>query len=164
MLYAFGSNRAIYAMLGHYDMVTTQWIPFYVLALLRSLDPGLTHKRRIHAALWAGFFMALNGLAEMITALFLAILTLLILITVLLARPKPVEPGAPRSGWANALLMPAIAAVTAVLIWSPVLIPILTQFLTDDFSLKGWGEAIPLSTDLLGFFTPTVLHPLWGTT
>jgi len=33
---------------------------------------------------------------------------------------------------------------------------------TNDFSLKGWGEAIPLSTDLLGWFTPTVLHPLFG--
>ena len=33
--YAFASNRAIYAALGHYDMVTTQWIPFYALMLLR---------------------------------------------------------------------------------------------------------------------------------
>jgi hypothetical protein len=162
LLYAFGSNRAIYAMLGHYDMVTTQWIPFYALALLRSLDPGLTPKRRIHAALWAGFFMALNGLAEMITALFLAIFTLLVLLAALWARPKPVDPGAPRTGWLNLIRMPAIAAATAALIWSPVLIPILVQFLTDDFSLQGWGEAIPLSTDLLGFFTPTVLHPVWG--
>ena len=42
------------------------------------------------------------------------------------------------------------------------MIPILIQFFTDDFSLQGWGEAIPLSVDLLGWFTPTVLHPLFG--
>ena len=50
----------------------------------------------------------------------------------------------------------------AFLVWSPVLVPILAQFLTDDFSLQGWGEAIPLSVDLLGWFTPTVLHPVFG--
>ena len=50
----------------------------------------------------------------------------------------------------------------AFLLWSPALVPILRQFLTDNFALKGWGEAIPLSTDLLGWFTPTVLHPVFG--
>jgi hypothetical protein len=33
IVYAFASNRAIYAALGHYDMVTTQWLPFYILYL-----------------------------------------------------------------------------------------------------------------------------------
>ncbi len=60
------------------------------------------------------------------------------------------------------ILSGATLGAVAFLVWSPVLIPILTQFLTDDFSLQGWGEAIPLSTDLLGWFTPTVLHPIWG--
>ncbi|MEZ4714446.1 MAG: interleukin-like EMT inducer domain-containing protein [Caldilineaceae bacterium] len=43
-----------------------------------------------------------------------------------------------------------------------MLIPILRQFAMADFSLKEWGEAIPLSTDLWGWITPTPLHPLWG--
>ena len=45
-VYAFASNRAVYAALGHYDMVTTQWIPFYALALLRILDPQLAPARQ----------------------------------------------------------------------------------------------------------------------
>ena len=52
--------------------------------------------------------------------------------------------------------------ITAFLLWGLVLVPVLNQFLTDNFSLKGWGEAIPLSTDLLGWFTPTTLHPIFG--
>ena len=28
---------AVYAALGHYDMVTTQWLPFYALYLLKTL-------------------------------------------------------------------------------------------------------------------------------
>ncbi len=161
LLYAFGSNRAIYATLGHYDMVTTQWIPFYILALLRSLDEGLTPRRRRHAALWAGLFMAFNGLAEMITALFLAIFTLITLLVVLTTR-RTERMGAPHPTLITIVKMLALTGITAFVIWSPVLVPILTQFLTSDFSLEGWGEAIPLSVDALGFFKPTVLHPLWG--
>ncbi|MCC6453692.1 MAG: hypothetical protein IT328_01990 [Caldilineaceae bacterium] len=161
LLYAFGSNRAIYATLGHYDMVTTQWIPFYALALLRALDGGLSPRRRRQAALWAGLFMALNGLAEMITALFLAIFTVIVLLVILTSR-RSQPSGAPRPSLLSIALALVLAAVAAVVIWSPALVPILTQFLTNDFSLSGWGEAIPLSVDLFGFFKPTVLHPLWG--
>lgn len=182
ILYAFASNRAIYAALGHYDMVTTQWIPFYALMLLRSFDANLSVGRRRKSAMLAGIFFAFNGLAEMITALFLAIFTLIVVIVYLrqyhshsrqnriaasehivlreedtnhLVTLSPYHP----LTLVNSLL---IIGITAFILWGPVLLPILNQFLTDDFSLKGWGEAIPLSTDLLGWFTPTILHPLWG--
>ncbi len=155
-LYAFASNRAIYATLGHYDMVTTQWIGFYALMLLRALDNNLAQRTRRKAALLAGLFLAFNGLAEMITALFLAIFTLLVLAVQL--RTTSLSLGTLKAKIQNLFIL---ALVTA-LVWGPVLWPILYQFLTDDFALKGWGEAIPLSTDLLGWFTPTVLHPLWG--
>ncbi len=155
-LYAFASNRAIYAALGHYDMVTTQWIPFYALTLLRALDPQLSGTQRRKAALLAGLFFACNGLAEMITALFLAIFTLIVLVIYLFARHFTLRQ------WLGAVGYLMLLGLVAFLVWSPALVPILTQFLTNDFSLQGWGEAIPLSTDLVGWFTPTVLHPQWG--
>ena len=80
LVYAFASNRAIYATLGHYDMVTTQWIPFYALMLLRTLDGSLSPARRRKAALLAGLFFAFTGLAEMISALFLGMFTLIVLV------------------------------------------------------------------------------------
>ncbi len=156
-LYAFASNRAIYAALGHYDMVTTQWIPFYALMLLRTLDETLTPRQRRKAALLAGLFFAFNGLAEMITALFLAIFTLIVLTVYLTTRKIHVRKVPATIGY---LLL---TGIVALLVWGPALLPILTQFLTNDFSLQGWGEAIPLSTDLFGWFTPTALHPQWGT-
>lgn len=159
-VYAFASNRSIYAALGHYDMVTTQWIPFYALMLLRALDTGLSARRRRQAALLAGIFLALTGLAEMISALFLVIFTLI----VWLGLPAN-ESERHVSLWrrlAGRIPMPALAGAVAFVLWSPALLPILWQFLTNDFALKGWGEAIPLSTDLLGWLTPTVLHPWFG--
>lgn len=155
-LYAFASNRAIYATLGHYDMVTTQWIPFYALTLLRALDPALAPAQRRKAALLAGLFFAFNGLAEMITALFLAIFTLIVLIVYVVSRQRTLRQ------WGAMLGYLVLLGLVAFIVWSPALVPILTQFLTNDFSLQGWGEAIPLSTDLRGWFTPTVLHPQWG--
>ncbi|MBX3015353.1 MAG: hypothetical protein KF832_27785 [Caldilineaceae bacterium] len=155
-LYAFASNRAIYATLGHYDMVTTQWIPFYALMLLRSLDMRFTGRARAKAAALAGLFFAFNGLAEMITALFLGIFTLIVLAVQFGTQPFT-WPKLLAKGQALGLI-----AIVSALVWGPVLLPILHQFLTNDFSLQGWGEAIPLSTDLLGWFTPTVLHPWWG--
>lgn len=155
-LYAFASNRAIYATLGHYDMVTTQWIPFYILMLLRSLDTNVALPRRRKAAVVAGLFFAFAGLAEMITALFLGIFTVIALVINLSTTALTIQNL--KSKIQNLLLTGLVAA----LVWGPVLVPILQQFLTNDFSLKGWGEAIPLSTDLLGWFTPTVLHPVWG--
>lgn len=164
LLYAFASNRAIYATLGHYDMATTQWIPFYALALLRSLDQRLSRKRRLQAAGLAGFFLALNGLAEMITALFLGIFTVIAALVLLADSLRRDDSGrqAFRPLLGALLTSGIVLGLVAFAVWSPVLIPILTQFLTDDFSLQGWGEAIPLSTDLLGWFTPTVLHPIFG--
>lgn len=155
-LYAFASNRAIYATLGHYDMVTTQWIPFYALMLLRSLDNNLSPSQRRKAAALAGIFFAFNGLAEMITALFLGIFTLIVLVIKLRTEPITIQ------NLKSKILNLFIVGLVAALLWGPVLVPILRQFLTNDFSLQGWGEAIPLSVDLLGWFTPTVLHPLFG--
>ena len=192
VVYAFASNRAIYATLGHYDMVTTQWIPLYALMLLRSLDSSLTSSRRRKAAILAGVFFAFNGLAEMITAVFLAIFTIIVVVIVVgkqiadsseqIADSSEqlgvdgalsqfatrnsqfairIPPLAPRP-FLNTLSALLLIGVVSFSLWSPVLVPILYQFLTDDFSLKGWGEAIPLSVDLLGWFTPTVVHPLFG--
>lgn len=166
LLYAFASNRAIYAALGHYDMVTTQWIPFYALALLQSLDAQRTTKQRLRSAALAGIFFGFNGLAEMITALFMAIFTLIVVLIMLVrslhSSGTEAQPFWTRELWGRLVGSLAVTGVVAAVIWGSVLVPILNQFITDDFSLKGWGEAIPLSTDLLGWFTPTTLHPLWG--
>jgi hypothetical protein len=147
IVYAFASNRAIYAALGHYDMVTTQWLPFYILYLLRTLRrPGIKNP------VLAAFFFALAALAEMIFASFLALASLIILLVVW---RKIAEPRA-------ALRRLVIMGGVALLLWSPVLVPIGREFLTGDYALAGWGESVKLSTDLVGLVTPTDLNPLFG--
>jgi hypothetical protein len=153
-LYAFASNRAVYAALGHYDMVTTQWIPFYALTLRQALDRDLNPAARRRAALLAGLFFAFTGYAEMISALFLAIFTLIVLLVDGL-----------RGGWRPALRDAgylSVAGLVALVAWAPALFFIVREFFTASYDLQGWGDALMLSTDLLGWFTPTPLHPLLG--
>ena len=145
LIYAFASNRAVYAALGHYDMVTTQWLPFYALYLLKTLrEPKLKN------AVLAGLFFAMAALAEMIFASFLGLFTAVIVLAVW--RPW-------RLRW-SAFGRLALAMAVAVLIWSPVLVPIAREFLTGDYALTGWGESVKLSADAVGLVTPTALNPI----
>lgn len=171
LVYAFASNRSVYAALGHYDMTTTQWIPFYALALLRVLDPTLTPKRRRAWAIWGGLFFALTGLAEMISALFLAMFTLIVLFVRLREWRMSSNPGGAYPQAVGSHIRPQTLAtfssllllgLVAFLVWSPALIPILQTFFSADYDLEGWGDALMLSADLLGWFTATVFHPIFG--
>ncbi len=160
LLYAYASNRAVYAALGHYDMVTTQWIPFYALMLLRALDGRLTVRAQRRAAIVAGLFFAFTGLAEMISALFLGIFTVIVLLVEAARRRRPTDE--PRVALSRIAANLVILGVVAFIAWSPALLPILQAFRTADFDLQGWGDALALSADLFGWLTPTVFHPLFG--
>ncbi len=145
VIYVLCSNRAVYAALGHYDMVTTQWLPFYTLYLVKTL-----REPRLKNALLAGLFFALAALAEMIFASFLALFSLIILVALWRSL---------RARWA-ALGRLVIAAVVAGVLWLPVLLPVAREFTRGDYALEGWGESIKLSADLVGLVTPTALNPL----
>ena len=126
-------------------MVTTQWLPFYALYLLKTLrEPKLKN------AVLAGLFFAMAALAEMIFASFLALFTAIVVLAVW--RPW-------RLRW-NALGRLALAMAVAGLIWAPVLVPIAREFLTGDYALTGWGESVKLSADVVGLVTPTELNPI----
>jgi len=174
LVYAFSANRAVYAALGHYDMVTTQWLPFYALYLLKTVrgSPGgrgvgatlaVAPKGRgkpcpcVRHAVLAGLFFTLAVLAEMIFGVFLGIFTLIVL--AFEVRRSNSELGTRNPKPFLGLLL---IGLTVAVLWSPVLIPIVREFATGDYALKGWGEAVKLSSDLVGLFTPTALHPLWG--
>ena len=148
--YAFTASRFVYAALGHYDMVTTQWIPFYVLFLVRTV-----REQSYRNTLLAGLFATLAMLCEMIFGLFLGIFTLLYL-AFALPEVRARGDGLPL------LKRLGLLVVTGGVTYLPMLVPILREMLGGGYTLEGWGDALKLSTDLLGFFTPTKLHPLWG--
>ena len=150
-IYAFGSYRLVYAAIGHYDMWSTAWIPFYALFLIKTI-----HEPRLRNAVFAGIFLALAMLCEMIFGVFLGMFTLIALAFVAVRRGREVAGGLPAL-----LVRLVVMGLVAAILYSPVLVPILGEMF-EGYELAGWGDAEKLSVDLLGLITPTALHPLGG--
>jgi len=148
LVYAFSSYHFVYAALGHNELVTTQWLPLYVLFLTKSL-----HERRWRNAVLAGVFASLAMLCDMVFAVFLAFMTLVVF------------------GFAGRRRVSSLAfakrfgliLLTCLATYSPVAFPILREFLGGEYVMQGWGDSDKLLVDLFGFTTPTALHPLFGT-
>jgi hypothetical protein len=152
LIYAFGSYRMVYAAIGHYDMWSTAWIPFYTLYLLRTI-----HERRMRNAALAGLFLVFSMLAEMIFGVFLGMLTIIVLAFVVGRRGREQVAG----GLSSLLGRLAVMGLVAVVLYLPVLVPVVGEMF-GGYELAGWGDAEKLSVDLMGLVTPTALHPLGG--
>ena len=148
LVYAFGSYHFIYAALGHYNFVGSQWIPFYVLFLIKTVN-----ERRWRNAVLAGVFATLAVLCEMSFGVFLAFFTVIIL---------------GFAGWKRIVNLDfakrmALLLLTWLVTYSPVGYPVIREFFKGEYALAGWGHSEKLLVDLFGFTTPTALHPLFGT-
>lgn len=144
-LFAFTSSRFVYASLGHYNFVSSQFVPFYILFFIKTM-----RERRFKNAALAGIFGALAILVDTTYAVFLVLFSLLYL--VFAWRDKIIV----RATWMRLLVLGTITFVCA----SAILIPSFIEIATAGYTLPGWGHAEKLLVDLFGFVTPTSLHPL----
>ncbi|MCS7040792.1 MAG: hypothetical protein NZP34_14390, partial [Caldilineales bacterium] len=152
VVFAFASNRGVYLALGHYNIQNVHFLPFFVLYLLRLVE----RPTRRHVLLTA-LFAAWGLLVDVQFGVFMAFLAACLL----LARPWRGLLFHPRPDGRRWGGLTAAAALT-VLLTLPYLGPTVRAFLAADYLLRGWGNALNLSADLGGWFTPTALHPLWG--
>jgi len=152
LIYAFGSYRLVYAAIGHYDMWSTAWIPFYIFFLIKTI-----REPRMRNAILAGFFLALAMLSEMIFGVFLGMLTFIVLLFVTGPQARRQVAG----GLLALLGRLVVLSLVAMLLYLPILGPILGEMF-GGYELADWGDAEKLSVDLMGLVTPTALHPLGG--
>lgn len=152
LIYAFGSYRLVYSAMGHYDMWSTTWIPFYTLYLVKMI-----REQRLRNAVLAGIFLFLAMLCEMIFGVFLGMLTLILLAFAVGRR----ERGRVAGGLRALLGRLAMMILLATALYLPMLVLILGEMF-GGYELTGWGDAEKLSVDLVGLVTPTALHPLGG--
>jgi hypothetical protein len=142
-VFAFSSSRFVYASLGHYNVVATEWIPFYILFLIKTVG-----EKKWSNALFAGLFAAFALYVETTSGVLLVLFTLLYLLF------------AWHEVWQRATLARLAAlGATATFLFAPLLIPTLNEIFNSGYALPGWGHAEKLLVDLFGFFTPTGLHP-----
>jgi hypothetical protein len=159
LIYAFASSRMVYLALGHYMIVTTQWLPFFLLYFVRTLDHW-----RSRDALIAGIFAALCLLTDMLYGVLIALMAGVLLLNWWLGYRRQRRSGqaARAIPWTRALGRLASMVAMAALLSAPLLIPTVREGLDADYAVEGWGMSDQLSADLVGLVTPTDLHPLWG--
>ncbi len=158
-VYAFSSNKFLYASLGQFNIASSQWIPFYILFLLKTTNASNTQHatRNLFYGFLLGLFLLFQALSEFIFASFLIIFTALYLAYWLIAhRFRP-------SSFVLRLSSFVIAILTFTLPMLPILAAMIQDTLTEgDFIQSGLGFADVFSSDAFGFFVPSHLHPILG--
>jgi len=159
-LYAFSSNKMLYTALGQFNIASTQWIPFYVLFLLKMTDnrrQTTDIRASMRLGLLLGIFLLLQALSEFIHASFLIIFTALYLVYWLFTQ---------RDNLLSAFrLLPSFftAAFVFLIPMAPILAAQISDLQTEgDIFQRGLGFADVFSNDALGFFVPSHLHPIFG--
>ncbi len=163
-------------LLGHMQVFSLEWLPFYALALIRGFDRlgdfdlGMQEARGqrsasgiwpLLAAIWpAALFLILATLCDWYNALYLSLFTALYLgylgykvyakgfnPFIYLRRPLLIAWG--------------IGLAFALVLW-PLLWPMLQEASKADYMVPDPQHTLLLSADLLAFVTPNEMHPLWG--
>lgn len=167
LLYAFASSKLFYAALGQFNVASSQWLPFVVLYLVRSLRSPW----RWRDGAMLGLFLVLQTWAELTFGTFAVLLVALVALLVggwqVITRLK-VEGSRLR-------LQPSTFNVQratfnlflAALLFAISLLPFLAAMLPElraegDFLVEGSGFSDIFSADLVGIFFPTQLHPIFG--
>lgn len=149
LIFAFCPYTAFHLRVGQSNLLSVQWMPFYLWALIKGV------RDRWRWLLLASVFLLLNALVDWHHAVFSIVNTAVfgIVEALRLRRVRPV-----------AILAGKLALVGGVfaLLVSPLLVPMLREAQADPYAARPLWHSTLHSTDLLAFWLPNPLHPLWG--
>ncbi|MCP4169090.1 MAG: hypothetical protein GY759_24805 [Chloroflexi bacterium] len=138
-------------LLGHMQVFSLAFIPFYVLYMLRALPPN---EGRLHSrdAAFAALFLILAALCDWYFALYLGLFSGLYLLWLLVRR---------QLCWSHVGALAMIYGLTGLVI-APLLAPMISESVRFDFMKPPPGQVVDLSADVLGFLIPSGQHTVWG--
>lgn len=143
-------------LLGHMQVISLQWMPFYILALLRSLALARAGRPWLRMALWAGFFLILTGLCDWYYVLYLFLFTSVTVLWQWLA------PGPPTLRRLSVVLgPPVVAGLLFALGLSFWLIPMVVEATQFRFMVRPPADLYILSASAMDFLIPNRLHTLF---
>ncbi|MBK8050563.1 MAG: hypothetical protein IPK16_27735 [Anaerolineales bacterium] len=148
-------------LLGHMQVFSLEWLPFYLLYLLMALQRSMAGRRWVRSALLAGLFLAFNGLCDWYFVLYLFLFTALAVVWAWGAS----QLSAPRSqGWVGfwRSVRPALVAgaLFAVLL-SFWLVPMVAEALQFKFMVRPPADLYVFSASVADFVIPNRLHSLF---
>lgn len=152
-------------LLGHLNLVSSEFIPFYLLFWLKTLTAP-THW--LKPALVAVLFLIFNTFLELQYVLYLAIFSLLCLVYITAIKSWEVWSGRAKNGasWLVFLkqswLRAAFIAAVFLMVTLPFSLNALHDALTNPNTVPVRQDEI-YSADLLAYFVPSPFQPLWAT-
>ena len=167
MIFTFSPMHMAH-LLGHMQVMSIEWIPFYILSLMRALDRQRHGLPWLRNALLAGLFLILTGLCDWYFVLYLFFFTGLLLLWHLageIARRISRPTGAASSAFLRSALgwfaPPVVAGLLFLLILSPMLVPMVRQATQFRFMVRPSTDLYILSAGLMDFLVPNRLHTLF---
>ena len=160
-------------LLGHMQVMSFQWIPFYILYLLRAVTAVRAGRPWLRSSLMAGLFLVFTGLCDWYFVFYLLIFTGIVLLWFLvdaaIAWLADMRQG---DGLLHALghnlwrfvriLVPAlIAGLIFLIVLSPWLVPMVQQSVAYSFMVRPQSDLYILSAGVMDFLVPNRLHTLF---
>jgi hypothetical protein len=142
------SSYRLAHLVGHLDLVSTQWLAWYALCLTRTRRDG-----GWLAPLAGGATLAACGLTTPYYLLFALMLAGLVAVHAAVTEEPP--------GRGIAVARVASTVVIGAVAMSPMLLPMLTRS-AEGRVLDPAADAVRFSADVLAFVTPSPEHPWWG--
>src|SRR5690606_32827213 len=144
-------------LLGHMQVMSLEWLPFYVLALLRALDAARNGRPWLRRALWAALFLIFTGLCDWYFVLYLFLFTGVAIFWLWLAAP-----GRPTLRGLLHLVAPAaVAGGVFAMTLSFWLVPMGLEALRFRFMVRPSADLYTPSSSVMDFLVPNRLHTLF---
>jgi hypothetical protein len=176
LVFAFAPYHSAH-LFGHMNLASLQWIPFYVLLLLKAIEwpsaleqrdtesiaaRGMLHKaiRNPWSAIGAGAMLAVNAYTEWTYAIFLVLFTGVILAWRVLL-PSERRSVSAEIGWPVVGARLVLIVVTFMVLTAPIFFPTLAEA-QQGYAQQPPEETLFYSADLINGFLPSELHPMWG--
>ena len=158
------------ALKGQLEVLSVQWMPFYVEAWLRTCRPDVglraSPAARYGPSLLAGLFFALAAYSSLYYAAYLLVFTGAYLVYMLVRKREPVTGDNSKFSIRNPIRNPKllITAIVALALLSPLLVGLAANRSNPRLEVKADpAHRLAHSADLLSFVAPPHDHPLVGT-
>ncbi|MEM7029819.1 MAG: hypothetical protein AAF629_09660 [Chloroflexota bacterium] len=150
-------------LLGHMQVFSLIWPPFYMLWVLRIVNQWRLQPekplRKTDLAL-AGLFLVFTTMIDWYQTLYMVLFTALILLWGWIATWLDKRPTS--RVFLKPLFGLAAMGIAFGLLFAPLIAPMATEASQADYMRPSFEENVILSADLVAFFMPSELHPIWG--
>ncbi|MFQ6137006.1 MAG: hypothetical protein ACE5PM_07485 [Candidatus Hydrothermarchaeales archaeon] len=149
IIFAFSPFRFAHA-LGHFNILSTEWIPFYILYLIKTFE-----EKPLRNAAYAALFLVLVSLSSWYYMMFMFVFTFIYLIY------KSVVNRSAMMNKQSTQKLFILSLLFGILIL-PFAYPMIKIALFEGYMRKPIDSTFIVSGDLIAFFIPAEFHPIFG--